>query len=99
MTINEAMRALCDELAAGDVPAPLHQPLTLGLVWADLCRLVGEEPPADVPTRLTGDDTPWPAQRKTRHRKIGCVFGALAQLPCTGLEVREKWGPTTENCR
>lgn len=48
MTINQAMQALCDELTAGDVPAPLAQPFTLALVWYDLCRLAGEEPPADV---------------------------------------------------
>ncbi len=47
MTINDAMTALCDELAT-EIPAPLRQPLTLGLVWLDLCRLAGEEPPADV---------------------------------------------------
>ncbi len=47
MTINDAMTALCDELVT-EIPAPLRQPLTLGLVWLDLCRLAGEEPPADV---------------------------------------------------
>ena len=47
MTINDAMTALCDELVM-EIPAPLRQPLTLGLVWLDLCRLAGEEPPADV---------------------------------------------------
>ena len=47
MTINDAMTALCDELAT-EIPVPLRQPLTLGLVWLDLCRLAGEEPPADV---------------------------------------------------
>ncbi len=26
----------------------LTQPLTLALVWLDLCRLAGEHPPADV---------------------------------------------------
>ncbi len=62
MTINQAMQALCDELTAGDVPAPLHQQFTLALVWADLCRLAGEEPLAEVraaidgaPIKLTAD--------------------------------------------
>ncbi len=54
MTINEAMQALCDELTAGNVPAPLHQPFTLALIWADLCRLAGEEPPADVRALIEG---------------------------------------------
>ena len=47
-TINGLLAALCDELAEGDVPYPLEQPCRLGLVWLDLCRLAGEEPPADV---------------------------------------------------
>ena len=51
-TINELLQALCDELAAGDVPAPLAQPFTLALVWCDLARLAGEEPPADVTALL-----------------------------------------------
>ena len=61
MTINEAMQALCDELAAGGVPAPLHQPFTLALVWADLCRIAGEEPPADVAALVDDDPAPSPA--------------------------------------
>lgn len=44
--------ALCTrllaELRAGAVTRPLAQPLAVGLVWADLCRLAGEEPPAIV---------------------------------------------------
>ena len=48
MTVNDALRALCDELAADGVPAPLAQPLTLASVWCDLGRLAGEEVPAAV---------------------------------------------------
>ena len=48
MTINEAFAALHAELVADDVPDALRQPLTFGLVWLDLCRLAGEEPPAAV---------------------------------------------------
>ena len=45
MTVNELMTALIDELAAGDVPDALAQPLTLAAVWDDLARLNGEEVP------------------------------------------------------
>lgn len=48
MTINALMRALIAEMEDGDVPAPLRQPLTLALVWADLARLAGEDAPAEV---------------------------------------------------
>jgi len=48
MTINDAMRALIAEMAAGDVPDPLGQPCTLALVWADLCRLTAEPLPPEV---------------------------------------------------
>lgn len=47
-TINRLMRALADELAEEGIPAPLAQPVTLGMLWADLCRLADEEPPPDV---------------------------------------------------
>ncbi len=47
MTINEALRRLADELS-DEIPNLLTAPLTFGLVWLDLCRLAGEEPPADV---------------------------------------------------
>ena len=47
MTINDAFRALCDELAADGVPAPLAQPFTLAALWCDLCALAAEEPPAN----------------------------------------------------
>lgn len=47
-TINDTLRALVAEMAAGDVPDPLAQPLTLALVWADLARLAGEPLPPEV---------------------------------------------------
>ena len=46
---------LLAELIADDVPRPLYQRFTLGLLWADLCRLAGEAPPAQVEALL---DTP-----------------------------------------
>ena len=48
MSINDALRALCAELAADGVPAPLAQSFTLAALWCDLCALAGEDPPADV---------------------------------------------------
>ncbi len=44
--------ALCAELAADGVPAPLAQPFTLAALWCDLCALAGEEPPAAVAALL-----------------------------------------------
>ncbi len=52
MTVNELMTALIDELAAGDVPDVLTQPLTLAVVWDDLVRLAGEELPRWVAVAL-----------------------------------------------
>ncbi len=52
MTVNELMTALIDELAAGDVPDALAQPLTLAAVWDDLARLNGEEVPRWVAVAL-----------------------------------------------
>ena len=46
--IAEAFTALSDELLAEGIAVPLAQPLTVGLVWADLCAHTGEEPPAAV---------------------------------------------------
>lgn len=43
---------LLAELIADDVPRPLYQRFTLGLLWADLCRLAGEAPPAPVAALL-----------------------------------------------
>lgn len=54
MTINQAMQALCDELTAGDVPAPLGQDFALAAIWYDLARLAGEEPPPDVAALVEG---------------------------------------------
>ena len=48
MTITDALRTLCDELAADGLPAPLAQSFTLAALWHDLARLAGEEPPAAV---------------------------------------------------
>ncbi len=52
MTVNELLQALVDNLAAGGVPHPLGQSFALANVWADLARLAGEEPPADVAALL-----------------------------------------------
>ena len=52
MTVNELMTALLDELAAGDVPDALAQPLTLAAVWDDLARLNGEAVPRWVALAL-----------------------------------------------
>jgi hypothetical protein len=48
VTINDLMRALVAELEEGDVPEPTYQEFPLALVWFDLCRLAGEEPPAAI---------------------------------------------------
>ena len=48
MSINDALTALVDDLAAGDVPDPLQQRFTLAAIWYDLCRLAGEDVPAAV---------------------------------------------------
>ena len=55
MTINDLLHALYDELEAGDVPAPLHQSFPLATIWLDLCRLAGEESPADVVAAVLGE--------------------------------------------
>ena len=47
MTINEALAALYHELVT-EIPDPLRTCIPLALVWIDLCRLAGEEPPASV---------------------------------------------------
>jgi len=54
MTVNDLMAALCDELAEGDVAEPLGESFTLALVWLDLCRLTGEEPPACLLALIDG---------------------------------------------
>ena len=43
---------LLAELIAGDVPDPLSQRFSLGLLWLDLCRLAGETPPHHVAALL-----------------------------------------------
>jgi len=57
--INDLLLALLAELGDEDVPDPLAQPLTLGAVWLDFCRLSGEESPA-ILAALTAD-APAPA--------------------------------------
>ena len=47
MTINEALRRLADELST-EIPDLLTAPLTFGLLWFDLAKIAGEEPPADI---------------------------------------------------
>jgi hypothetical protein len=54
MRINDLLAALCDELAEGDVAEPLGASCTLALVWLDLCRLAGEEPPAFLLALIAG---------------------------------------------
>ena len=54
MTVNDLMSALCDEPAEGDVAEPLGESFTLALVWLDLCRLAGEEPPAFLVALIDG---------------------------------------------
>ncbi len=62
MTINAALEQFCRDLAAGGVPHPLDQPVTLGLLWFDLATIAGEAPPPDVaalvdePLDLAADD-------------------------------------------
>ena len=55
MTVNDLLQGLYDELEADDVPAPLHQSFPLATIWLDLCRLAGEEPPADVVAAVLGE--------------------------------------------
>ena len=54
MSVNDLLEQLVDELADGEVTAALGQPFTLGVLWADLCRLAGEELPLEV-RLLIGD--------------------------------------------
>ncbi len=54
MTIGDLMRSLVAELAAGGVPAPLHQSFTLATIWDDLARLAGEPSPPEVAALLAG---------------------------------------------
>ncbi len=54
MSVNDLMARLCDELAEGDVAEPLGESFTLALLWLDLCRLAGEEPPAFLSALIDG---------------------------------------------
>ena len=54
MSVNALLAALCEELAEGDVAEPLGESFTLALVWLDLCRLAGEEPPAFLLALIDG---------------------------------------------
>ena len=54
MTVNDLLERLVDELADGEVTAALGQRFTLGALWADLCRLSGEDLPPLV-RLLIGD--------------------------------------------
>ena len=55
MSVNDLLERLVDELADGEVTAALGQRFTLGALWADLCRLAGEELPPLV-RLLIGDE-------------------------------------------
>jgi len=70
-TINETLRALVAEMAAGDVPDPLAQPCTLALVWSVLARLAGEPLPAEV-AALVDAPTPLQRVRPVPKRAIRC---------------------------
>ncbi len=48
MSITDALHALCAELAADGVPAPLGQSFTLAALWHDLATIAGEDLPAAV---------------------------------------------------
>ncbi len=54
-TITDLMQTLVADLAAEGVPHPAAHPFTLAVLWADLCRLAGEEPPAEVLALLDED--------------------------------------------
>lgn len=53
-TINDLLATYVAELEADGVPSPLGQPLTLAVIWTELCRLAGEEPPPAVLALLGG---------------------------------------------
>ena len=54
MTVNDLLAAFCDELAEGDVAEPLGESCTPALLWLDLCRLAGEEPPVFLVALVDG---------------------------------------------
>ena len=47
-SISALCARLLHDLRANRIPRPLSRPYPVGLVWADLCRLAGERPPAAV---------------------------------------------------
>lgn len=50
--ITELLAGFLVELRAEGVALAGHHPLMVGLLWADLCRIAGEEPPAAVQALL-----------------------------------------------
>ncbi|HEU5424570.1 MAG TPA: hypothetical protein VFU72_13575 [Nitrolancea sp.] len=50
--VSAAFNRLLGELTARHLPDPLAQRFTVGLVWAVLCQLGGEDPPALVQALL-----------------------------------------------
>ena len=54
MSVNDLLARLRDELAEGEVPEPLGESFTLALLWLDLCRLAGEEPPGFLVALIDG---------------------------------------------
>lgn len=54
ISIADLMGQLVADLEAEGIPAPLHQPLTLATVYADLARLAGEAVPPEVAAILDG---------------------------------------------
>ncbi len=77
MTINALMEALTADLAAEGI-APLSTPFTLATVWADLCALAGEEPPAAVALAL---DAPIAAVAVARYTTRGSYLAHAAPFP------------------
>lgn len=53
-TINGLLATYVAELEADGIPSPLGQPLTLAVIWTELCQLAGEEPPPAVLALLGG---------------------------------------------
>lgn len=85
--IRRACATLAAALAAEGVPDPLNQPITIGMIWLDLCDLVGEMPPPYVEAML---DTPaaWPlsAGSGVTHaaRRVVVRSGRAATVPKKG---------------
>ena len=79
-TVNSAFAALLADLEAGDVPAPLSQPFTLGLLWADLCRLTSEAPPAAILALLDGAAPSVPHPRPLETCRVRQIVPASAAV-------------------